>query len=81
MGATWSFHLEAGWVPIEIKHAARIRPDDTRGLEAFRELYGKQSGPGLLLSMDPEVAELKKGIFNLPIGLLLNGTGEQSSDR
>lgn len=59
------------WLPIEIKHAARLRPEHTRGIEAFRALYGENAGPGILISMHPRVVEIKEDIFNIPLGLLL----------
>ncbi len=64
----------AGYLlPIEIKHASRVRDDDLRGLRAFRNTYRRMSHGGMVISMNPRVERLAPDIWNVPLGLLLNG--------
>ena len=72
--------LEAGGraIPIEIKHASTLRPEDLRGLRAFLEAHGEEAGCGIVLSMDPRVERLTDRIWKLPLGLLLNGVASAS---
>lgn len=62
-------------VPIEIKHTSRVRFADLDGLREFRDQYADATDLALCISMNPRVEELQPGVFNLPIGLLLNGPG------
>lgn len=65
-------------VPIEVKHAMHLRPEDYRGLRAFMELYGAKAPKGILVSMHPRVERVAANIWNLPLGLLLNGPKSDS---
>ncbi|MBI4517887.1 MAG: ATP-binding protein [Deltaproteobacteria bacterium] len=60
-------------VPIEIKHAASPASRDLTPLEAFLDLYPKTARHGILISMHPRVERLTQRIYNLPLGLILNG--------
>ena len=60
-------------VPIEVKHGASPRARAARGLRAFRRTYGDQAPVGVLISMHPVVEEVERGVWNLPLGLLLAG--------
>lgn len=62
-------------VPVEIKHAAQIKREDIRGLNAFFETYKKKTRRGLVISMNPIVERIADDIWNLPLGLLLCGPG------
>lgn len=61
------------FVPIEVKHAIRLRPEDCRGVRAFMESYGTRAPKGLVVSMNPRVERIAGNIWNLPLGLLLHG--------
>jgi hypothetical protein len=60
-------------VPVEIKHAASIGPRDLNALHAFLDDYPKQSSLGVLISLSPRVERLSARVFNVPLGLILNG--------
>jgi len=60
-------------VPIEIKHAASPAANDLTALHAFLDLYKKTARHGILISMHPRVERLSPRIYNLPLGLVLNG--------
>jgi hypothetical protein len=60
-------------VPIEIKHAASLASRDVKPLEAFLDLYPKTARHGILISMHPRVERLTQRIYNMPLGLILNG--------
>ena len=60
-------------VPIEIKHAASPASRDLAALHAFLDLYGRTAPHGVLISMHPRVERLSPRIYNVPLGLILNG--------
>lgn len=60
-------------VPVEIKHAMNLRPEDFRGLRSFMALYTTKAPAGAILSMHPRVERLAAGIWNFPLGLLMQG--------
>jgi uncharacterized protein len=60
-------------VPIEIKHAMRLRPEDYRGVQSFMALYHGKASKGVVISMHPRVERLAENIWNFPLGMLLHG--------
>jgi len=64
-----------GLIPIEVKHASRLRARDTAGIEAFMDIYGEQAPTGILISLHPKVCRVSERIWNLPLGFILNGCG------
>ena len=60
-------------VPVEVKHAATLRSDDLRGLRAFRKSVPETADKGVLISMNPMVERIDANVWNMPLGLLLNG--------
>jgi predicted AAA+ superfamily ATPase len=60
-------------VPVEIKHAAKLRTDDLRGIRAFHDSVPESAHEGVVISMNAAVERLTPRIWNLPLGLLLNG--------
>ncbi len=60
-------------VPIEVMHGASPRARAPRGLRAFRRTYGDQAPLGILISLHPVVEQVERGVWNLPLGLLLAG--------
>jgi len=64
-------------IPVEIKHASRLRPRDTAGIDAFMQMYGEQAPTGILVSLHPEVCQVTERVWNLPLGLILNGCGAE----
>lgn len=58
--------------PIEIKHGGTIRADDLNGLKRFMAAY-PESADGVLASLHPRVERLADRIWNVPMGLILNG--------
>lgn len=60
-------------VPIEIKHAASPVAQDLTPLNAFLDLYEKTARHGVLVSMHPRVERLSRRIYNVPVGLILEG--------
>ena len=53
-------------LPVEIKAAARVRPSDTRGLEAFLDEYPELTDGGLLLYGGREVYPLTQRVLAVP---------------
>jgi predicted AAA+ superfamily ATPase len=53
-------------VPIEIKASARPTTRDIRGLQVFRDEYGRTSRTGLLLHAGEQTTWLAKGILAVP---------------
>jgi len=60
-------------VPIEVKHGATIGDGDFQALNAFLEDHRKLVPFGILLSLYPRVEKVSRRIFNVPLGLILNG--------
>jgi predicted AAA+ superfamily ATPase len=67
-------------VPIEIRHAARLRPRHASGIQAFMRAYGEQAPSGILVSLHPKVDRVSERIWNLPLGLILNGCCSSGAD-
>lgn len=65
-------------IPVEIKHARTLRPEDWAGIVAFQNLYGDAALEGVVISLDPSVHRLHKRVWNLPLGLLLGKQGSLS---
>jgi predicted AAA+ superfamily ATPase len=60
------------FLPVEIKHTASPRQRDGAPLATFLE--DPTAAPvGILISLHPRVEKLTRRIYNLPLGLLLNG--------
>ena len=60
-------------VPVEVKHTASPRTRDLSPLSAFLEDPATAAPLGILISLHPRVEKLTRRIYNLPLGLLLNG--------
>lgn len=60
-------------VPIEIKHTASATAHDLTALNGFLDLYEKSASHGVLVSMQPRVERLTSRIYNVPVGMILNG--------
>jgi predicted AAA+ superfamily ATPase len=64
---------EGRLIPIEVKHAATITDRSLLALDAFLDDNAKTATCGILLSMNPRVERLSRRVFNVPLGLILNG--------
>lgn len=53
-------------IPIEVKATARPGPRDAKGLQAFRDEYGRKSRTGLLLHTGDQIGWLAKGALAAP---------------
>jgi len=53
-------------LPVEVKSTRRPRVADARGLQVFRQEYGDQSLPGLLLHDGEEIGFIAEGILAVP---------------
>lgn len=67
-GAEVDFVVERGdrLLPIEVKATARPRPDDARGIRAFRKEYGAASLPGIVLHTGRETSWLTDDVLAVP---------------
>lgn len=65
-------------VPIEIKHTASPGRSSLSALRNFMKTYPHQSSTGILISLHPRIEELAPGIFNVPLGLIINGPTSSS---
>ncbi len=59
--------------PIEIKHTAAPRRSNLRSLNSFMNGEKDAANHGIVISLAPRVERLTEKIYNLPLGLLLNG--------
>jgi uncharacterized protein len=68
VGAEVDLVIEAGHrlLPIEVKSAGRARLSDITHLRAFRQEYGEQSRPGLLLHNGSELSWLAPDVLAVP---------------
>jgi len=62
-------------IPIEVKCAATLRPEDASGLKAFRALCGKESPFGILLYGGEQTVPFGDGITAVPLRGFLEGPG------
>jgi hypothetical protein len=53
-------------LPIEVKSTERLRPEDARGLLAFRREYGARARAGLLLHAGEQVEWVAEGVLAVP---------------
>jgi len=60
-------------VPIEVKHATSHTARDLAALNMFIDLYQPRAPHGLLVSMNPKIERIAPRVFNVPLGLILNG--------
>lgn len=60
-------------VPIEVKHGATIGAADFRSLHAFLDDHPRATHCGILISLYPRVERVSRRVFNVPLGLILNG--------
>ena len=59
-----------GLIPIEVKAAGKVRPQDIRHLYDFKRRFGKECGRGYVLYNGDEVVEFVGGIQAWPISCL-----------
>jgi len=72
-GAEVDFILELGQrlIPIEIKSASQIYPNELRGLSSFMETYPQHEIPfGIVFHRAQRVSFLKENIIGIPINML-----------
>jgi predicted AAA+ superfamily ATPase len=60
-------------VPIEVKHGATMGAADFYSLHSFLDDHPKASHYGILLTLYPRVERVSQRVFNVPLGLILNG--------
>ncbi len=62
-------------IPIEVKRAATLRPEDASGIRAFQALCGKEAPFGILLYGGDQAVPCGEGIAAVPLASFLAGPG------